>query len=376
MVPRPVSSGKAVLIAVVLGVCAALAPAMGADESVYTVRDVAVDATAADAAAARESALASGEREAFARLMRRLVPRAEIARLRRLSTAELKNLIRTFEVQDEKTSPVRYLAKLTVRFDIDGVRNLLRRAETSFAETVSKPLLVLPVFRDGGAVSLWDNPNPWRAAWSRLAASDGLVPIVLPAGDLIDIRDISAEQAAAGNDQRIQTIARRYGSTGALVAVADLRSDIGGRLILQISVSRYGAAVADRTTVLSVPGQPGEAADALLTRTAADLAAQIEDQWQNDNVLRFSSEQRVVVSVAIGTLADWVDIRNRLAGIVPVKQSQLVYLSKTEAQVEILCLGDESQLRLAMAQRDLDLARDGTAWILRKTEGRPASVRP
>ncbi len=376
MIPRPVRSGKAVLIAVVLGVCAALAPAMGADESVYTVRDVAVDATAADAAAARESALAAGEREAFARLMRRLVPRAEITRLRRLSAAELKNLIRTFEVQEEKTSPVRYLAKLTVRFDTDGVRNLLRGTETSFAETVSKPLLVLPVFRDGGAVSLWDNPNPWRAAWSRLPASDGLVPIVLPAGDLIDIRDISAEQAAAGNDQRIQTIARRYGSTGALVAVADLRSDIGGRLILQISVNRFGASVADRTTVQSVQGQPGEAADALLTRAAADIVVQIEDQWQSDNVLRFSSEQRVVVSVAIETLADWIDIRNRLAGIVPVRQSQLVYLSKTEARLEILYLGDESQLRLAMAQRDLDLARDWTAWILRKTEGRPASVRP
>ncbi|MSO88896.1 MAG: DUF2066 domain-containing protein [Rhodospirillaceae bacterium] len=376
MIPRPVSSGKAVLIAVVLGVCAALAPAMAADESVYTVRDVAVDATAADAAAARESALAAGEREAFARLMRRLVPRAEIARLRRLSTAELKNLIRTFEVQEEKTSPVRYLAKLTVRFDVDGVRNLLRSTETSFAETVSKPLLVLPVFRDGGAVSLWDDPNPWRAAWSRLPASDGLVPIVLPAGDLIDIRDISADQAAAGNDQRIQTIARRYGSTGALVVVADLRSDIGGRLILQISVNRFGASVADRTTVQSVVGNPGEAADALLTRAAADIVAQIEDQWQSDNVLRFSSEQSVVVSVAIGTLADWIDIRNRLAGIVPVRRSHLVYLSKTEARLEILYLGDESQLRLAMAQRDLDLARDGTGWILRKTEGRPASVRP
>ena len=42
-------------------------------ESVYTVRDIAVDSSAVSAAAARSIALAGGQRTAFDRLMRRIV---------------------------------------------------------------------------------------------------------------------------------------------------------------------------------------------------------------------------------------------------------------------------------------------------------------
>ncbi len=176
-----------------------LAPGMfsgraGAQE-VFTVTDVRVDATAKTAAAARETALAEGERRALGRLLARLTLRADQARLPVLERSQIAALVRNFEVEEEKTSSVRYLAKLTIRFKRKALRRLLRAHDIPFAETLSKPVLVLPVYEVADALALWDDPNPWREAWARQPKRDGLVPLVVPLGDLSDIADIGAEQA-------------------------------------------------------------------------------------------------------------------------------------------------------------------------------------
>ena len=135
---------------------------------IFTVRDVPVDETAATAADARQTALAVGQRRAFRRLMNRLVPEAHQSSIPALDSNLLQYYVLDFSVDNERTSAVRYLADLTFRFNADEVRNLLRSNSVGFAETRSKPLLVLPVFISPEAgPTLWVDPNPWRETWAR-----------------------------------------------------------------------------------------------------------------------------------------------------------------------------------------------------------------
>ena len=104
---------------------------------VFTVRNVAVDVTARTAAAARERALKDGQTRALLRLLERLVSRSALDRLPTIDQATANFLVRDFEIANEKTSSVRYLATLTYRFKRSEVRALLRREDIPFAETVS-----------------------------------------------------------------------------------------------------------------------------------------------------------------------------------------------------------------------------------------------
>ena len=120
---------------------------------------------------------------------------------------------------------MRYLATLRVRFKRAAVRRLLRQANVPFAETASKPVLIVPVFRRAGALLLWDQANSWRHAWAALPPSDGLVPIILPRGDLADVNDIGPEQALRSDEARFEAIAGRYGAGDILLAAARLGTD-------------------------------------------------------------------------------------------------------------------------------------------------------
>src|SRR5215472_13494606 len=180
--------------------------------SVYTVTDVAVDATAQSAVQAREIARADGERRAFRTLMERLTPKQDWGRLPKVTDADLFALVQDFEVTSERSSTVRYIATLTFRFRAEPVRRLLRDRGVPFAETPSKPLIVLPVLAAGNRAVLWDDPNPWRAAWGRQPLNEGLVPIQVPAGDLAAVQAIDTQQAVKGDKEVLAGLGQNYDS--------------------------------------------------------------------------------------------------------------------------------------------------------------------
>lgn len=340
---------------------------------VFEVKGVAVDVTADTAAAAREQALAEGERIAYGRLIGRLVPIAEQHRLPDLGPGEVVRLVKDLSVAEEKTSAVRYLGKLDIRFKGEEVRRLLIDHGIPFAETPSKPVLVLPVYQAAGALLLFDDPNPWRDAWGKGVAGDGLVPLLLPLGDLADIAAIGAEQAIGGDGQRLAAVAARYGAGDTLVAHATLRLDpLSRRPNVEVYLTRYGTALQEQTFVRSYAPKGEESLGDLLGRAAADLSRQVQENWKNDNLLQFTRQAVVVVTVRIGGLGDWLAVRERLGRVAVIRKAELVLLSRDEVRVNLHYIGDPEQLSLALEQADLAISRDGDDWILGMVPELPA----
>lgn len=351
------------LLALLAG--APLSAAGAAQDDLFTVENVAVDATEETAATAREVALAEGYRKAFRRVVARMVPRDRQGEVPALSPERLAALVRNFEVSEEKTSTVRYLAELTIRFNGAAVRTFLREAGVPYAETQSKPLLVLPVLSRAGANVLWDNPNPWREAWSATPPDSGLVPLVAPRGGLEDLSIISAEQAMRGERERIDAIARRYDADGALIAIAEPSYGTEQRIREMEVIVRRSDDAEGRTWRNTIRSQGNETAEELFARAARETASFVREQWKSEYLLRFDQQHELVVTVPLRSLDDWVILRRRLADIAFVSGSDLVALSRHSATVRLRYVGGEEQLRTALAQSDLALVEGSETPVLR-----------
>ncbi|MFI4986641.1 MAG: DUF2066 domain-containing protein [Alphaproteobacteria bacterium] len=345
---------------------------------VFAVRDVAVDATAATAAAARDRALATGQRLAFTRLLARLTLKRDARQLPKVGDAALADLTEGFEVQEEKHSPVRYIAKLIYRFKLAGIEELLRSAGVAFAETPSKPVLVLPVLRTGGSAVLWEDPNPWRTTWANQPPADGLVPFIAPVGDINDIADIGAQAASSGDAPKLAAIMTRYGAGSVLVLTAAPRMKADGSLsAVDLAASRYGSGSDAQVAISSLPARPGETLDVVLGHAADQVEAEIGERWKMDNLLHFDEAQEAVIAVPIASLDDWVKVRGRLDQVASVKQAMLVYLSRSDARIDVQYLGGLPQLKLALVQHDLLLTEEGEGLMLRlaaSAAGPPATA--
>lgn len=339
-----------------------------AQSDIFTVRAVPVDKTAETAAAARQAAITAGHQRAFELLVDRLVPAAQQGKVPVLGPGLVEFYVRDFSVNNERTSAVRYLADLTFRFNAEEVRALLRNSSVGFAETRSKPLLVLPVYDhgDGSAPRLWLEPNPWRTGWSQGPSSDGLVPLQIPLGDLSDVAAIDAQRALDGDPAGLSAIANAYGAGAVLVSKATLTGDpeVGSAQLAITSrryeVGRQGAITRENFTQL-----PNASPSDFFARVAGLVNATLQENWKQQNVLQFGNSRSIVVFVPLGGLSDWLEVRKRIDGIAAIQNVGVTTLSRGQAEMQISFLGDEQRLTRALAQRDLFLSlRDDSNWEL------------
>ena len=352
---------KALLIAALVIVWASVPGGAFAQDDPFTVRNVEVDVTAADAMAAREKAIDEAQRKAFERLVAKMSTQGGAKSVPTPDARGLDELVRNFEVDSEKVSTVRYIATFTVRFKPDAVRNILRTQNVTFTETTSKPLLVLPLYRAEGALVLWDDPNPWREAWEKLGTVDGFVPLTVPAGDLADVQDINADQAEARDPEHIQAIAKRYSASGVLLAFATLRDD--GKAV-DVTATRIGPMLPEQSLVFSFFDEPDVAR--LLAKAVHEVSKSVEDSWKRDNVLRFDNQQTLTIKVPLAKLSDWVEVRKRLATVPSVSKAEIVSFTREAATLAVTFPGDGEQLAAALSSRDLALVQDGDVWTLTK----------
>lgn len=324
------------------------------DTEVFTVRGVSVDITAETAAEARRIALRDGQAMALERMLRRLTRRVDYDALPAVDPETTAFFVRDFEVVNEKTSPVRYLADLTVRFKPAEIRRLLRQTGLPFAESASMPLIVLPVLKTPKGLLLWDASNAWRLAWASLPVRRGLVPLIVPIGDLADIADIDAGQAILGDPEAFTAISTRYEAGGALVALATLSVRDDGLVVLDVAASRSNqtGAAPVRFTFTAAPGD--DVMD-IMRVAAGETAEGIEDIWLSDHLLRFDTSRSMTLAISVRSLDEWVSVRRDLQEIAAISRLELRVLRRDSAEIEIEYFGDETQLAAALSRHGLEL---------------------
>ena len=346
--------------------------ALAEDHSEGFSATVRVDATADSAAAARELARVDGQRRALALVIDRLSGSTDSSKRPKLDDKTVTDMVESFEVANERMSAVHYLADYTFHFRPSKVRRLVRSADDAptdansrpgIVEGDGKPLVVLPVYKDSAMTVLWDDPNAWREAWTRRSAAFGVGRLTVPLGDANDLAIIDASRAEAGKPDALTAIAQRNGGDEAIVALATTRRE-GDQLVgLDLSTKRYRSGRLADAHSTTLDANPGESADDFLKRAADTVAAEIATASKKSPGLRSDQQASLAASVPIGSIGEWVRVRDRLASVPAIRKVDLLSLNRHEAKIRIKYVGSSDQLRSSLAEVDLGL--DGTDPIWR-----------
>lgn len=352
--------GAILLLLVLIGVplCGPLPARAQADaDEAFTVRGIEVDVTAESAAAARDRALLEAQRKAFDQLLLSLASPGDVAALPPLSEDAISDMVLDFEVLSEQTSSVRYIGEFAFRFQPEPVRRYLEQSGASYAVRSSRPALVLPVLTTEGSSLLWEEGNAWLEAWSRTPVSGTLVPIAVPLGDLEDIATVDAQRALNGESAALQAMSDRYGAGEVIVAEARPSIDEAtGAARLTVSAKRYGPGGLAGEMRDELGGQDGEAGlPALYAQAAQRVTDFVQAEWKQENLVSSTVEQHLDVAVPLTSLEEWIELRRRLAEVTVVRRADLLSLSREEARLDLVFIGDQGQLSRALARRSLVL---------------------
>ncbi len=346
-------------------------PVTGPD--LFVANAVAVDVTAASVTEARERGLTQGRVVGFRTVLGRLVARDDLANVPELTAVQIIDMVRDFSIANERSSAVRYLADLTVRFDPVSVRRLLRNANIPLTETLSKPLVVVPLMREDANANwkLWEDANIWRGAWSLVPADLGLVSLIVPAGNAEDAALLNAEQAAGKDLTALNRLAERYGAGGTVIALAT-----GTPEGIQITLGELRNDLPSAELSLIHPAEPGRARDLLLAAAATAAAEAVQENWKQRNRVTFGGTTQITALVPVVDLREWLTVKNRLSEVPLIDRLELQAITRDRAQITLHYAGAQRQLELAMSQHDLALTQQDGVWIIQVRGGVSATRVP
>ena len=334
-----------------------------AQADIWTVSGVSVDVTSESAAKAKLLAIGEAQVKAFYRLVDRLVPAKSAAPLKALGADQVGRLLARLSIEEERTAPKRYIAKLSIRFLANKTRALFTRFGVRYAEKQSEPILVVPVWVTPQGADIWTGENPWHKAWSELDLNNALIPILLPLGDLTDTNALTAREAIAYNSVKLEALRIRYGASAVLVAGAEPKGETQVRAVMQ-GTSPVGRIGFDKTY---------EAED---LASAAALAASrfqlvMQEKWKSENLTTTTSTTEVApsntmtIAVPYSSAAEWSVLRSRIQTTRGVGRIDINSLSGRGAVVSIAFGGTVNELRSAFYQAGFDLSVVGGTWVLR-----------
>jgi hypothetical protein len=289
-------------------------------------------------------------------LIERSVAPEERSRIAMPDDARLESMVRGIEFVRERTAPNRYIATLNVVFAPDAVKAWLGGAGARPSETVQRPALIIPLWKDRTGVQALNDPNAWRDAWQALDTRGSAVPVTVVRGDQLDQSVISPEEAYVGNLSALSKINERYRAPMVIVAVVE--GEKGGPLT--VSGLRYDAQTGARS---EIPGMPVTSA-AQLGDAVRQMHARLDEQWRGVATVRRDSQDSLDVVVPLRGLGDWVQVRQRLGSVPAVKNVAVRSLEADRAELRLDYFGTTDELKQTLAQAGLVLDKDADKWRL------------
>lgn len=329
-----------------------------AADSAYTIERIQVDVTAENAAAAREEAFALAQVRAFDALADRLLSEDERAGFERPDTEIISSLVQDFEILEEQLSHVRYIGTYRFRFREKAVSDFFSNRGVAHTDVSSRPVLVIPFYQTGQRNILWSGDNPWLRAWQNSSERRGLVPVVVPIGDLQDITDVNEDKALASDWSRTGNMGSRYGAGEVMILLAVPEYDQAGNILkLRVDVYTIEDGLPEYASSLDVSRRSGETADGLFLRATSTVKDKLQKLWKNMTIVDPSQTSEITVRVRFNDIREWIAVKSALDGVKMLDELSVESLNPHEAYLHIKFRGDEGRLRLALSQKELQLSR-------------------
>ncbi len=359
--------------------CAGSLNAAPPQDKAFTVANYPVDATAKNAVAAKEKAIADGQQAAFRSLLKRIVPVTAYNRMDKLKEVKASEYLDGFAVRSEQNSGTQYIASLDFSFQADAVRDLLRREGVPFIDTQAPRTILIPLTKDTAAAAAPAGTAPavaplraasgtWSNVWPGLDLDNTLTPLkVEPLKPVIHADTM--KMLLAGDTGANRILAGEYKSDQIIVAIAE--ADIAGK---RLNVTLTGV---DATGPINWK-RAYKLADGDLEYTM-ELAAVVtlgvlEGRWKAaksdiaggvDAVSGAGAD--IAIEVEFQSIEEWDDIRGRLLNMPGIDDVRVGAVSARSAEVSVKYPGGPGLLANELAPQGLTLRNTISGWLLKSS---------
>ena len=355
-------------------------------DELFTVSDIWVNKTDSDSNQAREAAIAEGEVRAFPILLRRLTLASDHARLPNLMPNDILAMVTGFEVDDERVSSMRYVARLTVSYNPLAVRTLLEANGLALSEASQRPILILPIIvaaqdaellnnlsSAGSSAELdnkitwFDDSNPWRRAWLTARQKGVMQKWVVARADMAASPPNLAELSKK-NEAIFRNAVVRGGFQGFIIVVLEPSQD----------ATNYGLSLiqnGERKKLPPLMVEENQSYEDVVHRALSLVSQAVDENWKRETLLEARDRAEMAMLTNITSLEDWLKLQQIMADIPQIRVINTQELSVGQSVIVLNFVGGLASLKTAFMQRGVEMydLPEGMTLVLTERKATPAN---
>ncbi len=286
-------------------------------------------------------------------------------KMQRLPAGVIAQSIRGARVVDFKREGNILYTKTVVSVLDTPLKRALKVPLTQVTDAPRGPgVLVIPIFKDGEQLLVWDKANPLRAPMRRAALTGSNQSVVVPLGDSKDLAEIDYDNILTARYPQFEGLLKRYGAKEVMVAL--LTPPAGDDAPTRVLVNRIFKG-GMKPELLEIKAKKGANMatrynDVALTvvHLAAQRAAATSDQQREE----YAKSKSQPVVFRFTTMAEYGETDKQLRAAPGVLGVEVKNIALQEVQAVLYHEDGLEKIKAHLEKHGVKLREEGGSWVL------------
>ena len=306
----------------------------------------------------KNSVIDEGFQTSFVNLLSMITTSGDRGKIKNISIKELKGMIDSFTISDEKFINNEYFAKLETTFNKKKILNFLERKSIFPSIPKRNKVLLIPILLNVETDSIYlFNNNIFYTKWNDLEKSYELLDYILPSEDLEDLNKIQ-EMFNSIETYDFTKIISKYDLKDYIILIIykdkkeiKILSKINLDNSLKINNQKYSNINLDNKKDFN--------------KILKNLKTIYEDQWKKNNEINTSIKLPLTISINSKNFKEILRLEEALNNIDLISNFYILKYNSKDTQYKIIYNGSPNLFFKDMSNRNFDLALKNNIWTIR-----------
>ena len=303
----------------------------------------------------RNEAIIEAINSSFDTFAKRVLVEDEYWKIKNINFNNINEAIVKFNILAEEKNKKNFIFKTSITFHKKKIQNLLNSRNIIYTDTVSSPVLVIPILKYNNTIKLWED-NFFLSNWNLDEDKTKLVKYLIPTGDLEDQKNIDLNSFDI-NYYDSSYFLKKYGLKNSLILFINFDKDLDNiQYKLTLNKTNYYKVFSHTISDLQLP------------KLINTIKIETEKIWKKKNTIFSSLVTSIEFTTNIQNIRQLNIIRSKLQKLNNIKQIKDIEVSSKAYRGKIYYSGTINDLNKNLEEINFILKENFNSWRLLTNE--------
>jgi len=306
----------------------------------------------------KNSIIDKGFQTSFLNLLSMITTSGDMNKIQNIPIKELKSMIDSFTISDEKFVNNKYFAKLETTFNKKKILNFLERKSIFPSMLIRNKVLLVPILVDAekNNIHLF-NENIFYTKWNNIKKKHQLLDYLLPSEDLEDLNKIQ-EMSNTIETYDFTNLIAKYDLKDYIILII-YKDDKEIKILSKINLNNSLKINNQKYSKINLDNEED------INKILVNLKNVYEDQWKENNQINTSIKLPLTIAIDSKNLKKIKQLEEVLNKNDLVADFYILKFDSQNTQYRIIYNGSPKTFFNNMANKDFDLVLNNNVWKLK-----------